>query len=153
MSTLNHSTHSGCQAPVRGRVALRSKAIISAIAFCAFSLGFTPNSGAVELIAQAEIAAAPPALLRVEVSAVCADQGAVFKIANRGEQWPRTGLLRLYYADDHSLIGQRRLRLADHQRISFAVKNNVVAGRPVGVWLDPGWYKRSFKFDAQMTCP
>lgn len=150
---MNHSTHSGCQAPVRRRVALRSKAIVSVMAYCAFSLGFASNSGAVELIAQAEIAAAPPALLRVEVSAVCADQGAVFKIINRGDQWPRTGLLRLYYADDHALIGQRRLRLADHQRISFAVKNNIAADRPVAVWLDPGWYKRSFKFDAQTTCP
>jgi len=138
---------------MRHRVSLRSKAIISTIAFCTSSLIFAPKSGAVELIAQAEIAAAPPALLRIEVSSVCAEKGAVFKIANRGEQWPRTGLLRLYYADDQSLIGQRRLRLADHQRISFAVKNNIVAGRPIGVWLDPGWYKRSFKFDAQMTCP
>lgn len=129
------------------------KATVSAIALCSYALGGAPSSAAAELIAQAEIAAAPPALVRVEVSSACAEKGAVFKIANRGEQWPRTGLLRLYYADDNSFIGQRRLRLADHQRVSFAVKPTIAAGRPIGVWLDPGWYERSFKFDAQMTCP
>jgi len=129
------------------------KAAVCAVVLSGGALGFVPTSGAAELIAQAEIAAAPPALLRVDVSSTCATKGAVFKITNRGEQWPRTGVLRLYYADDNSLIGQRRLRLADHQRVSFAVKHTVTAGRPIGVWLDPGWYKRGFKFDARTTCP
>ena len=129
------------------------KVIVRVMALCGGALVFASSSGAAELIAQAQIAAAPPALVRVEVSSACAEKGAVFKIANRGEQWPRTGLLRLYYADDNSFIGQRRLRLADHQRVSFAVKHTIAAGRPIGVWVDPGWYKRSFKFDAQMTCP
>ena len=131
---------------------LRLTTMIGALVFCAVTGGVTPSDAA-ELIAQAQIAAAPPALLRVEVSSTCADQGAVFKITNRGEKWPRTGLLRLYYTDDQSLIGQRRLRLADHQRVSFAVKNKLISGRPIGVWLDPSWYKRSFKFDAQTRCP
>lgn len=129
------------------------KSAVSAVVFSAGVLGFAPTPGAAELIAQAQIATAPPALMRVDVSSVCATKGAVFKITNRGAQWPRTGVLRLYYADDNSVIGQRRLRLADHQRVTFAVKPSVGAGRPIGVWLDPSWYKRGFKFDAETTCP
>ncbi|HEY9080874.1 hypothetical protein [Magnetovibrio sp.] len=134
------------------RAALGSRKIVGAVlAFTAGLVGVSSSSAA-ELIAQAEIAAAPPAVLRVDVSSACVGQGAVFKIVNRGSQWPRTSLLRLYYTDDNSLIGQRRLRLADNQRVSFAVNDKVAAGRPIGVWLDPGWYKRGFQFDAEATC-
>jgi len=92
----------------------------------------------------------------MNVTATCVDKDikgdAVFKVVNRGAKWPRTGVLKLYYADDRTLIGQRRLRLADHQRVSFVVKNKIMAGRPVAVWIDPEWYNRDFAFDAALRC-
>jgi len=110
------------------------------------------SSHAAELLAQSEIAAAPPALLRLEINSSCGENGAVFKVTNRGGKWPRTGFLKIFYADDKSLIGQRRLRLADNQRVSFVVKDKIMSGRPVAVWVEPQWYKRDFEFDASMNC-
>jgi len=115
---------------------------------------FTPlsQSNAAELLAQAEIAAAPPAFLRLEITSSCIDSGAIFKVTNRGAKWPRTGFLKLYYADDKTLIGQRRLRLADNQRVSFVVKDKIMTNRPVAVWVEPEWYQREFEFDAALNC-
>jgi hypothetical protein len=105
-----------------------------------------------EMLAQAQIMTPPLEKLRLQVSTACGETGAVFKVTNRGAHWPRTGLLKLYYADDNTLIGQRRLRLADQQKISFLVKKTISAGRPVAVWIEPQWYERDFTFDAALTC-
>lgn len=107
---------------------------------------------AAEVIAQTQIAAAPPTFLRMEVKSACIDGGVVFKLTNRGAKWPRTGFLKLFYADDKTLIGKRRLRLGDNQRVSFVVKDKIMAGRPLAVWVDPEWYKRSFEYDASTDC-
>lgn len=124
----------------------------AAIAFGAIVVSHQPVHGA-EILAQTEIAAAPLAAMRMEVVGTCNKDGALFKVVNRGPKWPRTGNLKLYYADDNSLIGQRRLRLAGNQRVSFVVRKNVMSNRPVAVWVDPEWYNRSFRFDAALECP
>ncbi|WP_170827088.1 hypothetical protein [Magnetovibrio blakemorei] len=105
-----------------------------------------------EMLAQVQIMTPPLEKLRLHVSSACGETGAVFNVTNRGAHWPRTGILKLYYADDHTLIGQRRLRLADQQKISFLVKKTIAAGRPVAVWIEPQWYERDFTFDAALTC-
>lgn len=110
------------------------------------------KASAAELIAQTQIAVAPPAFLRMEITSACIDGGAVFNLTNRGGKWPRTGYLKLYYADDKTLIGKRRLRLAGNQRVSFVVKDKILAGRPVAVWVEPEWYQREFEYDASMNC-
>ena len=101
---------------------------------------------------QAQVAVAPPVFLQLEITSSCTDQGSVFKIINRGDKWPRTGFLRLYHADDKSLIGERRLRLGAGQKVSFVVKDKISQGRPVAVWVEPEWYKRDFEFDANLSC-
>lgn len=101
---------------------------------------------------QAEVAVSPPVFLKLEITSSCTDKGAVFKIINRGGKWPRTGFLRLYHADDKSLLGERRLRLGSGQKVSFVVKKKIARGRPVAVWIEPEWYKRDFEFDANLTC-
>ena len=94
----------------------------------------------------------PPSFLQLEITSTCSDKGAVFKIINRGAKWPRTGFLRLYHADNKSMIGERRLRLAPGQKVSFVVKNKVMKNRPVAVWVEPEWYKREMEYDASITC-
>jgi len=101
---------------------------------------------------QAQVAVTPPVFLQLEITSACSEKGAVFKIINRGAKWPRTGFLRLYHADDKTLIGERRLRLGSGQKVSFVVKDKVTQGRPVAVWVEPEWYKREFEFDANLTC-
>lgn len=101
---------------------------------------------------QAQVAVTPPVFLQLEITSACTEDGAVFKIINRGAKWPRTGFLRLYHADDRSLIGERRLRLGAGQKVSFVVKDKISQGRPVAVWVEPEWYKRDFEFDANLSC-
>ena len=126
--------------------------VVCACAAVAATAFLTPQAKSAELLAQRDIAAAPPEPLSLDIASTCQDGGGLFMIANRGTKWPRTGNLKLYYADDHSLIGERRLRLAGNQRITFVVKDTVMKGRPVAVWIDPGWYKRAFKADASLSC-
>ena len=124
-------------------LAALSVAVISATPFFA---------QAAQPISQAQIAASPPVFLQLEITSSCTDKGAVFKIINRGRKWPRTGFLRLYHADSKSMIGERRMRLAPGQKVSFVVKDKVSKGRPVAVWVEPEWYKRDFEFDARASC-
>ena len=88
----------------------------------------------------------------MEITSSCTEKGAVFKIINRGAKWPRTGYLRLYRADTKAPIGERRLRLAPGQKVSFVVKDKVMKGRPVAVWVEPEWYKREMEYDATINC-
>ena len=99
-----------------------------------------------------ELAVTPPTFLQLEITSACTDKGAVFKIINRGPRWPQTGYLRLYHADTKSLIGERRLRLAPGQKVSFVVKKKVTKGHPVAVWVEPEWYKREMEYDASVKC-
>lgn len=101
---------------------------------------------------QAQVAVMPPVFLQLEITSACTPEGVLFKIINRGDKWPRTGFLRLYHADDKSLISERRLRLGQGQKVSFVVKDQITQGRPVAVWVDPEWYKRDFEYDANLSC-
>lgn len=131
-----------------------SKKIVTLLAAPLAALLMTTSlaTQAAEPVNQAQVAVAPPVFLQLEITSACTDKGTVFKIINRGAKWPRTGFLRLYHADDKSLIGERRLRLAAGQKVSFVVKNKVSLGRPVAVWVEPEWYKREFEFDANLSC-
>lgn len=131
-----------------------SKSLVAAVGFALLPpFALTNDLLAAELLAQTQIATAPPTFLRMEITSTCVDGGALFKLINRGAKWPRTANLKLYYADDRSFIGQRRLRLAGNQRVSFVVKDKVLSGRRVAVWVQPEWYSRDSEFDASLSCP
>jgi len=110
------------------------------------------SAGSAQETSQAEIAAAPPVFLQLEITSACTEDGAVFKVVNRGEKWPQMGYLRLYLADSKSLLGERRLRLAPGQKVSFVVKRKVMDGHPVAVWVEPEWYQREMEYDASIKC-
>jgi len=99
-----------------------------------------------------QVAVVPVIVLKVDVTGTCTDKGAVFKIVNTGIKWPRTGMLRVYNTGDKSVITERRLRLAHGQTVTFVVKKEKFSGQPMGVWLDPGWYHRNFKYDVKVSC-
>lgn len=122
-------------------------------AFAAGLIAAAAASGAqAQSSVQGEVAVAPPVFLQLEITSACTEDGAVFKIINRGKKWPQTGFLRLYHADDKTLISERKLRLGDDQKASFVVKKEIAAGRPVGVWIEPEWYARDFEYDARIDC-
>lgn len=90
--------------------------------------------------------------LKIDVRSACTSEGVVFKIVNRGKKWPRTARLKLYNIEDNILIGERRLRLASLQQVSFIISDKVNQGKRIGVWVEPEWYQRPFAFDAQQGC-
>ena len=118
---------------------------------CAVAL-VTMSTASAQVISPAEVAATPPVFLQLEITSTCTDKGALFKIINRGGKWPRTGYLRLYHADTKSVLAERRLRLAPGQKVSFIVKEKVMNGHPVAVWIEPEWYKREMEYDASIKC-
>jgi len=93
-----------------------------------------------------------PVFLQLEFTSSCTEKGAVFKIVNHGEKWPKRAALRLYLSDTKSIIGERKMRLGQGQKVSFVVKDTIAKGHPVAVWVEPDWYKRDFKFDANINC-
>jgi len=99
-----------------------------------------------------QVGALPPIFLQLEFTTSCTEKGTVIKIVNHGEKWPQTGVLRLYTANDKSVLGERKLRLAAGQKVSFVVKDTVSNGHPVAVWIEPQWYQRDFKYDATIKC-
>lgn len=130
----------------------RTHMFVSTLAALGMAAGVSAAKAA-DTVAQAQVAVTPPIFLQLEITSACTDNGAVFKIINRGNKWPRTGFLRLYHADDKSLISERRLRLGEGQKVSFIVKKKVSQGRPVAVWVEPEWYNREFEYDARIACP
>ncbi|MDH5490044.1 MAG: hypothetical protein OEX17_08970 [Rhodospirillaceae bacterium] len=99
-----------------------------------------------------ELAVNPVSFLQLEITSTCTDKGSLFRIINRGQKWPRNGVLHVYFADDQSSMTERRIRLAPNQKVSFVIDNNKSAGRPVGMWIEPEWYKRDFAYDAKTSC-
>ncbi|MBL4691977.1 MAG: hypothetical protein JKY92_01430 [Magnetovibrio sp.] len=99
-----------------------------------------------------QVATMIPVVLQLDIKSTCTKKGAEFKISNKGGKWPQTAILRLYTTHDKSLISQRRMRLALGQKVTLVVKRGRMHGQSVGVWVDPHWYKRDFKFDAMVNC-
>ncbi|MCK5445084.1 MAG: hypothetical protein KAI73_05625 [Rhodospirillaceae bacterium] len=99
-----------------------------------------------------QIAAMSGQFLKLEITSTCSDKGAIFKIVNRGEKWPRRGVLRLFHTDNTDQMSERKLRLASNQKVSFIIKKELLDGRPLGLWIEPEWYERSFAYDARINC-
>jgi hypothetical protein len=112
----------------------------------------TLSPGSAEDTADPEVAVVPPVYLQLEITSACTEGGATFKVINRGGKWPKSGYLRLYYADDKSVLGERKLRLAPGQKVSFNVTKEIMAGHPVAIWVEPEWYQREMEYDATINC-
>lgn len=110
------------------------------------------RSGSAVEASSMQVAAVPPVYLQLEITSACTEEGAIFKVVNRGGKWPQSGYLRLYHADDKSLLGERKLRLAPGQKVSFNVKKEVMAGHPLAIWVEPEWYEREMEYDASINC-
>jgi len=99
-----------------------------------------------------ELAVNPVAFLQMEITSTCTDKGSLFRIVNRGQKWPRNGVLHIYFADDKTPMTDRRIRLAPNQKVSFVIDRKKSQGRPVGMWVEPEWYNRDFAYDAKTSC-
>lgn len=126
----------------------------SALGFCvsAVLMVMTLSAGSAKDTSDPQVAVVAPVYLQLEITSACTEDGAIFKVINRGGKWPKSGYLRLYYADDKSVLGERKLRLAPGQKVSFNVKKDIMAGHPLAIWVEPEWYQREMEYDATINC-
>lgn len=91
--------------------------------------------------------------LDVDVSATCKNNNAVFQVTNLGAKWPRLGVVNIYRTSDKALLVKRRIRMRNSQQATFQVKR-----RPsqevteVGIFVQPTWFSRGFKYDTKIHC-
>ena len=101
-----------------------------------------------------EIAAVRSGELKMDVTSQCIDGDAIFKITNRGDAWPKRGMVSIYRIGGGQLqkVIARRMRFSADQQVSFKVpaKRNVTG--KLGLFFDPTWTKRPFALDATVTC-
>jgi len=90
--------------------------------------------------------------LKVRVDTLCKKGAAIFKVRNEGARWPKAGRFEVYSIEDKSLIVQRKFRLAAGQKATFRVKDVADDFGAVGLWIEPSWYSRQFKYDATVAC-
>ena len=90
--------------------------------------------------------------LKVKIETLCKKGTAIFKVRNEGERWPKAGRFEVYSIEDKSLISQRKFRLAAGQKATFRVKDVADEYGAVGLWIEPSWFTRQFKYDATVTC-
>ena len=90
--------------------------------------------------------------LKLKVDVSCKKGAAIFKVRNEGDRWPKTGRFEVYNVEDKSLIIQRKFRLAAGQKATFRVKDVASSYGEVGLWVQPSWYQRGFKYDATVVC-
>lgn len=120
------------------------KIFSAGILFCALSWNG-------EVLAQG-LRRVPKDVVDMNVSVVCKNGDATFTITNKGDAWPGVGNLLVYSTGGTKLIHQRRMRLAIGQRVTFRVPGVAGDNLEFGLWIDPSWFKRDFKYDAKITC-
>lgn len=93
-------------------------------------------------------------MLKLDVDARCAGGDVSFRVRNAGEAWPKSATFVIYRLGVNApqAVVKRRMRLKDGQRASFRIaKQRNPTGR-LGIFVEPGWYDRSFVLDAKVDC-
>ena len=104
------------------------------------------------IVHSVQLANTSGAPVNIEVVTACVGTVATFKIVNIGEAWPRLGKLGIYRGTPENMkpLSKRSMRFAAGQKASFRLKN--VGTDTVAVFVEPSWYDRPFKFDAEVKC-
>ena len=63
--------------------------------------------------------------VNVEIATACEDGYAVFKIVNKGNEWPTVAKFSVYRVVGNTLVSQRRMRLTSSQMASFLMANTL----------------------------
>ena len=91
--------------------------------------------------------------LDVEISAKCDAGTPVFQVTNLGDKWPRLAAINIYRTNNKAMVTKRRMWLDNSQQATFRMRKR---GQPlageVGMWIDPSWHKRGFKYDSKIIC-
>lgn len=90
--------------------------------------------------------------LKINVSVKCEGRDAVFEVLNEGPPWPGMAKIAVYRTDTRTLVSSREMRMTAGQKMAYKAKGSTEGKVEVGLWVEPGWYKRAFVFDAVASC-
>lgn len=91
--------------------------------------------------------------ITIGVAASCEDGHAVFKITNKGLEWPTVAKFSVYRIKGNTLVSQRRMRFTAGQQASFRVKAGGGGDQvELGIFIEPEWHAREMKFDGKVAC-
>ncbi len=92
--------------------------------------------------------------LNVRVSSQCNNGDTVFVVANTGSKWPRAATFSLFRiaGPNRQMISARKMSIEPGAAKTLRVKKSHNPTGHIGLSLDPGWYKRDFKMDADAEC-
>ena len=99
-----------------------------------------------------QVAGALPEHLKVEIRTHCRAGTARFQVVNMGAPWPKAGMVFIHEVGSAEPLSQRRLRLASGQSATFKIDSSKVGAAPLGLWVEPSWYARDFRYDATLSC-
>jgi len=106
----------------------------------------------VEAASNTQVAATSVQKIDVTIKTLCTLKGTQINILNNGPKWPDRAKLKIMFADDKSVISARKMKLGQGHSASFRIKTKIADGRPLGVYVEPTWYDREFKFDGTQKC-
>ena len=103
-------------------------------------------------IQKVQLASTETQAIDVDVVSGCVSNVAMFQIVNVGEAWPRMGKLHIIRISNGNskTLAKRSMRFAAGQKASFRLKD--IGPDTVAIFVEPSWYERPFKFDADVTC-
>ncbi|MBT6095247.1 MAG: hypothetical protein HOH04_10215 [Rhodospirillaceae bacterium] len=101
-----------------------------------------------------ELAAIQVGELNLNVAGSCEGGNAAFRVTNMGKAWPKLATVSIYRVGngEPKRISARRMRFSDGQQATFKVPPAKNPTGRLGLFVDPSWAKRTFEFDATLTC-
>jgi hypothetical protein len=90
----------------------------------------------------------------LEIVAACQKDTTIFKVVNKGPQFPEYGTIAIYQigGPERRLLKNRRMRLSPGQSATFKIKGQINTTGQLGLYLNPSWYVRPSGLDSTINC-
>lgn len=91
--------------------------------------------------------------LDLEINARCDGRTPIFQITNLGDKWPRLAAISLYRTNGKAMVTKRRMKMDSSQQATFKMRKRGKALKgEIGMFIQPSWTKRGFKYDSKIRC-
>ena len=92
--------------------------------------------------------------LDLEVTASCEGDTTIFRIVNKGPEFPDPGSLTVFQigGPEKRVVRTRRVQLRPEQSTTFKLKSYLNPTGQLGLHVSPSWYVRSSGLDAVIRC-
>lgn len=116
--------------------------------------GNTDEAGEVEIPISSKPTSSAASAVEINIATSCKDYSSTFAITNQGETWPKSAMFYIYRMSEGTkqVIISRRMRLKANQSSKFRIKASKNPTGQLGLFVDPSWYVRDFKYDATVRC-